>query len=72
MAKNPVPDDADPLFKEVLEAIRKGNNPVHAKHQRLTAKQQKAVEKAARDTAKKRKGSHRRGGGDVFDTGMFD
>jgi hypothetical protein len=72
VAKNPIPDDADPVFKEVMKAVRTGKNPTHAAQQRLSDKQQKAVDKALKDAKRKRKGAHRAGGDDVINTGMFD
>lgn len=68
MPTQPVPDDADPVFAEVMGAIRKGKNPDHKRLEKLSAQKQKAVQKAL----KNRKGKHRPGnGGDVIDTGMF-
>lgn len=68
MPKQSVPDDADPVFAEVMGAIRKGKNPDHKRLEKLSAQKRKAVQKALKD----RKGKHRRGGdGDVIDTGMF-
>lgn len=72
MTKQPIPDDADPVFKEIMKAIRTGKNPTHAAQQRLSDKQRKAVDKALREATRKRKGSHRAGGDDVINTGMFD
>lgn len=72
MPKEQLPNNSDPVFREVMGAIRKGKNPDHAKRQKLSAKQQVAVDKAAKDAARKRKGRHRTGGDDgVIDTGMF-
>lgn len=69
MPKEQLPNDSDPVFRAVMGAIRKGKNPDHAKRQKLSAKQQQAVEKALR----KRKGKHTQGfRDDVIDTGMFD
>jgi hypothetical protein len=72
MPTNPVPEDADPLFREVMESIRTGKNPEHKRLQKLSAKQQKAVKQAAQKAQKKRKGAHRGGDDGVIDTGMFD
>lgn len=70
MPKNPpIPDDADPVFREVMKAIRTGKNPHHIKREKLNAAQKKAVDAAL----KKRKGKHTQGFQDgVIDTGMFD
>lgn len=70
--KNSIPDDAPDLLKDVLGAIRKGHNPDHARLQKLDHKQRKEVQKAVDKAARKRKGSHRAGGDDVINTGMFD
>jgi len=70
MPKNPeIPGDADPVFQEVMKAIRTGKNPHHDKIKKLDAKKQKQVQAAM----KKRKGKHTQGFQDgVIDTGMFD
>ena len=69
MRKQPLPDKSDPVYQEVMRALRKGKNPDHDRLTKLDAKKQKAV----RDALKKRKGKHRPGSGgdDVIDTGMF-
>lgn len=68
MPKQDIPGDADPVFREVMNAIRTGKNPDHRKREKLNAKQQAAVDKALR----KRKGKHTQGfRDDVIDTGMF-
>lgn len=72
MPKNPVPEDADPLFREVMESIRQGKNPDHARLKKLDAKKRKEVQQAADKAKRKRRGAHRGGDGDVFNTGMFD
>lgn len=62
-------DETDPVFNEVMKAIRTGKNPDHKRLQKLDAKKQKAV----KDAMKKRKGKHTQGfRDDVIDTGMFD
>lgn len=71
MPADPMPEDAHPLFKEVMGAIRKGKNPEHKRLSKLSAAQKKAVESAAKKARLKRKGAHRGGGDDVIDTGMF-
>lgn len=71
MPTNSVPGDADPVFKEVMSAIRKGKNPEHKRLEKLSAAQRKAVQKAANQAQRKRKGAHRGGNDDVIDTGMF-
>ena len=69
MPKEDIPKDADPVFREVMGAIRKGKNPEYRKMQKLDAKQQRAVKAALR----KRKGKHTEGFNDnVIDTGQFD
>lgn len=71
MPKHQVPDDADPVFKAVMKAMREGKNPSHDQRKKLDARQRKELEKSWRDYERKRKGRHRAGGGDVIDTGMF-
>jgi hypothetical protein len=62
----------DPVFREVMKAIRTGKNPDHKRLQQLDKAKQKAVKQAADKAARKRKGTHRAGGNDdVIDTGMF-
>lgn len=72
MPKQDIPKDANPVFREVMQAIRTGKKyPYDKRKEKLSAAQQKAVEKAARNAARKRKGMHR-AGNDVIDSGMFD
>ncbi len=62
-------EQPDPVFEQVMRAIRTGKNPDHKRLEKLSADKRKAVEKAL----KKRKGTHTQGfRGDVIDTGMFD
>ena len=62
-------EQADPVFEQVMKAIRTGKNPDHKRLEKLSADKRKAVEKALR----KRKGKHTQGfRDDVIDTGMFD
>lgn len=72
MPKQDVPDDADPLFREVMDSIRRGNNPDHKRLSKLDADKRKAADKALKAAQRKRKGSHRGGDDDVINTGMFD
>jgi hypothetical protein len=71
MPRQDVPEDADPVFKELMGHIRAGRNPDHKRLSKLDSAKRKAVEKAAREAMRKRKGAHRRDDGDVIDTGMF-
>ena len=68
----PVPDDAAPVFREVMDAIAKGKNPDHKRIQKLSSQKQKAVRQAAQKAMRKRKGAHRGGDDGVIDTGMFN
>lgn len=69
MPNQDMPKDADPVFREVMKAVRSGKNPDHARLQKLDAAKRKQVEQAMR----KRKGKHTQGFQDgVIDTGMFD
>ncbi len=62
-------EQPDPVFEQVMHAIRTGKNPDHKRLEKLSADKRKAVEKALR----KRKGKHTQGfRDDVIDTGMFD
>lgn len=62
-------EQPDPVFEQVMRAIRTGKNPDHKRIEKLSADKRKAVEKAL----KKRKGKHTQGfRDDVIDTGMFD
>lgn len=62
-------EQPDPVFEQVMRAIRTGKNPDHKRIEKLSADKRKAVEKAL----KKRKGKHTQGFRDnVIDTGMFD
>lgn len=62
-------EQPDPVFEQVMRAIRTGKNPDHRRIEKLSADKRKAVEKAL----KKRKGKHTQGfRDDVIDTGMFD
>jgi hypothetical protein len=62
-------EQPDPVFEQVMRAIRTGKNPDHKRLEKLSADKRKAVEKAL----KKRKGKHTQGfRDDVIDTGMFD
>lgn len=72
MGKEQIPDDADPVYREVMESIRQGKNPDHARLKKLDAKKRKEVQQAADKAKRKRRGAHRDGDGDVFNTGMFD
>lgn len=68
MPNQDIPKDADPVFREVMKAVRSGKNPDHNRLQKLDAKKQKLV----KDAMKKRKGKHTQGFQDgVIDTGMF-
>lgn len=62
-------EQPDPVFEQVMRAIRTGKNPDHKRIEKLSADKRKAVEKAL----KKRKGKHTQSfRDDVIDTGMFD
>jgi hypothetical protein len=62
-------EGADPVFEQVMKAIRTGKNPDHQRIKKLDAAKRREVEKALR----KRKGKHTQGfRDDVIDTGMFD
>lgn len=62
-------EQPDPVFEQVMRAIRTDKNPDHKRIEKLSADKRKAVEKAL----KKRKGKHTQGfRDDVIDTGMFD
>ena len=62
-------EQPDPVFEQVMRAIRTGKNPDHKRIEKLSTDKRKAVEKAL----KKRKGKHTQGfRDDVIDTGMFD
>lgn len=62
-------EQPDPVFEQVMRAVRTGKNPDHKRIEKLSADKRKAVEKAL----KKRKGKHTQGfRDDVIDTGMFD
>lgn len=70
MPKEETPEGADPVFEQVMKAIRTGKNPDHKRLEKLSEAKRKEVEKAL----KKRKGKYTRGFRDdnVIDTGMFD
>lgn len=74
MPKQDIPEDADPVFKEVMNAIRSGNNPDHKRISRLSASQRDVARKALEANKRRRKQRPRTGNGydDVIDTGMFD
>lgn len=62
-------EDVDPVFREVMKAIRTGKNPDHKRLEKLDAAKRKQVAQAM----KRRKGKHTQGFQDgVIDTGMFD
>ena len=62
-------EQPDPVFEQVMRAIRTGKNPDHKRLEKLSADKRRAVEKAL----KKRKGKHTQGfQDDVIDSGMFD
>jgi hypothetical protein len=69
MPSQDIPKDADPVFREVMRAVRTGKNPEKKRLDQLDAKKQKLV----KDAMRKRKGKHTQGFQDgVIDTGMFD
>jgi len=73
MPKQDIPEDADPVFREVMNAIRSGKNPDHAKLSKLSGDKMRTARKAMGAQARRRKQRPYTGNGDdVIDTGMFD
>lgn len=73
MPKEDIPAGADPVFEQVMRAIRTGKNPDHKRLSKLSADKKAAALKALEQHKRRRKERPSTADGyDVIDTGMFD